>query len=61
MEQNTKGRILFIVGTVAVIAGLIYLASEYVRYLSELGKLGAIVLLVGIFGALGKYFEQEGR
>jgi len=51
----------YIIGTVSVVAGLGYLAWEYVSYLSEPGKLGCLVLLVGIFGSLGKYFSERGQ
>ena len=42
------------------IAGIAYLAAEYVKYLSEPGKLGCLLLVVGLFGFLGKYFEERG-
>lgn len=61
MEQKIKGNILYIIGAVSVVAGLGYLTWEYVRYLSEPGKLGCLVLLVGVFGSLAKYFEERGR
>ncbi len=61
MGEQVKIYILYIIGTVSAIAGLGYLAWEYVRYLSEPGKLGCLLLLVGLFGALGKYFEERGR
>ena len=47
-------------GFLFCIAGIAYLAAEYVKYLSEPGKLGCLLLVVGMFGFLGKYFEERG-
>lgn len=52
--------ILYGFGIVLCIAGIGYLAAEYVKYLSEAGRLLALLLTVGIFGFLGKYFESLG-
>lgn len=52
--------ILYGFGTLLCVAGISYLAAEYVRYLSDWGKLGALLLTVGLFGFLGKYFEKAG-
>jgi hypothetical protein len=52
--------ILFGFGILFCLAGIGYLAAEYIRYLSELGKLLALLLAVGTFGFLGKYFEEIG-
>ena len=52
--------ILFGFGVLFCIAGVAYLAAEYVRYLSELGKIGSLLLTVGLFAFLGKYFERLG-
>lgn len=52
--------ILYGFGALLCIAGISYLAAEYVRYLSDWGKLGALLLTVGLFGFLGKYFEKAG-
>ena len=52
--------ILFGFGIVCSIAGTAYLAAEYVRFLSELEKLFALLLVVGVFGFLGKFFEMRG-
>ncbi len=60
MEQKVKSYVLYIGGIVSAVAGVAYLAAEYVAYLSEPGKLGALILLAGVFGALGKYFEDTG-
>lgn len=61
MEEKLKANILYIVGSVSAIVGLGYLAWEYVRYLTEPGKLVCLVLLAGLFGSLGKYFEERAK
>ncbi len=52
--------ILFGFGMLLCVAGIGYLAAEYVKYLSEIGKLVALLLTVGMFASLGKYFEGRG-
>ncbi len=52
--------ILFGFGILLCLAGIGYLAAEYVKYLSEVGKLVSLLLTVGMFGFLGKYFEGLG-
>ena len=52
--------ILYGFGIVLCIAGMGYLAGEYIKYLSEPGKLACLILLVGILGFLGKHFEEIG-
>jgi len=52
--------ILFGFGILFCLAGVGYLAAEYVRYLSEVGKLVSLLLTVGLFTFLGKYFEGLG-
>ncbi len=52
--------ILYGFGILFCVAGVGYLAAEYVKYLSDPGKLGALVLTVGLFAFLGKYFERLG-
>ncbi len=52
--------ILFSFGILFSLAGVGYLAAEYVKYLSEGGKLVSLLLTVGMFGFLGKYFEGLG-
>ena len=52
--------ILFGFGMLFCLAGIGYLAAEYVNYLSETGKLVALLLTVGMFASLGKYFEGLG-
>jgi len=52
--------ILFGFGVLLCLAGIGYLAAEYVKYLSEVGKLACLLLTVGMFGFLGKYFEGLG-
>lgn len=52
--------ILYAFGILFCVAGIGYLAAEYVRYLSEMGKLVSLLLTVGMFAFLGKYFEVLG-
>lgn len=52
--------ILFGFGILFCLAGIGYLAAEYVKYLSEAGKLVSLLLTIGMFGFLGKYFEELG-
>ena len=52
--------VLFGFGILFCLAGIGYLAAEYVKYLSEVGKLVSLLLTVGMFGFLGKYFESLG-
>jgi hypothetical protein len=52
--------VLFGFGILFCLAGVGYLAAEYVRYLSEAGKLGSLLLTVGMFAFLSKYFEDIG-
>ena len=52
--------VLYGFGILFCIAGVGYLAAEYVRYLSELGKIASLLLTVGLFTFLGKYFEGLG-
>jgi len=52
--------ILFGFGILFCIAGIGYLAAEYVKYLSEVGKIVSLLLTVGLFAFLGKYFEGLG-
>ena len=52
--------ILFGFGTLFCLAGVGYLAAEYVRFLSETWKLVSLLLTVGTFAFLGKYLESIG-
>ena len=52
--------ILYGFGIVSRIAGMGYLAAEYIKYLSEPGKLLSLLLVIGTLGFLGKYFEEMG-
>jgi len=52
--------VLFGFGMLFCLAGIGYLAAEYVKYLSEAGKLIALLLTTGMFASLGKYFEGRG-
>jgi hypothetical protein len=52
--------VLFGFGIIFCLAGVGYLAAEYVKYLSEWGQLASLLLTVGLFTCLGKYFEGVG-
>ncbi len=52
--------ILFGFGILFCLGGLGFLAVEYVNYLSQAGKLIALLLSVAMFALLGKYFEELG-
>ena len=52
--------VLFVFGILFCLAGVGYLAAEYVQNLSEWGKLGALLLTVAMFAFLSKYFEDIG-
>ena len=52
--------ILFGFGILFCLAGIGYLAAEYVKYLSEIGKIVSLLLTIGLFAFLGKYFEGLG-
>lgn len=52
--------VLFGFGILFCIAGVSYLAAQYVRYLTQLGQLVSLLLMVGMFAFLGKYFEEMG-
>lgn len=58
--EKMRTYILYGAGIVLCIAGIAYLAAEYVKYLSEPGKLVSLILAAGMFGLLGKYFEERG-
>ena len=47
-------------GILFCIAGIGYLAAEYVKYLSDIGKIVSLLLTIGLFTFLGKYFEGLG-
>jgi hypothetical protein len=51
--------ILYALGIICI-AGAVYLAAGYARYLSQMGKLASLLLVAAIFGLLGKYFEERG-
>jgi hypothetical protein len=52
--------ILFGFGILFCIAGVGYLAVEYVTYLSDAGRIASLFLTVGLFAFLGKFFERLG-
>lgn len=52
--------VLFGFGIIFCLAGVGYLAAQYVNYLSEWGQLLSLLLTVGLFTCMGKYFEEVG-
>ncbi len=52
--------VLYGFGILFCVAGIGFLAAEYVKYLSEAGKLISLLLTVGMFACLNKYFESIG-
>ena len=52
--------VLFGFGILFCLAGVGYLAIEYTKYLSEIGKLVSLVITVAMFAFLSKYFEGIG-
>ena len=58
--EKMRTYILYGFGVALCIAGVAYLAAEYVKYLSEPGKLACLILTVGMFALFGKYFQEMG-
>ena len=56
-----RNYILYGFGIALCISGIVYLAAEHVKYLSDWGKLGCLILLIGFFALLGKHFQALGR
>ena len=52
--------VLYGFGILLCVAGIGYLAAQYVNYMSEIGQLVALLLTVGMLGFLGKYFQELG-
>jgi hypothetical protein len=52
--------ILYGFGILLCLSGVGYLAIQYVKYLSELGRLISLLLTIGMFASLGKFFESVG-
>jgi dipeptide/tripeptide permease len=52
--------ILYGFGILLCLAGVGYLAAEYVKYLSDIGQLLSLLLMVAMFASLGRYFEGLG-
>jgi hypothetical protein len=52
--------ILYGFGILFCLAGVAYLAVEYVKNLSDIGRVVSLLLTVGLFAFLGKYFERLG-
>lgn len=47
-------------GVALCLSGIGYLAAEYVKFLSEVGKLACLILTAGMFALLGRYFQEIG-
>jgi uncharacterized membrane protein len=58
--EKMRTYILYGAGIVLCIAGIAYLAAEYVKFLSEPGKLACLIIMVGMFALFGKHLEERG-
>ena len=52
--------ILYGFGILLCVSGVGYLAAEYIKYLSEPGKLACLGLATAMFALFGKYFDEKG-
>jgi len=52
--------ILYGFGILLCVSGVGYLATEYIKYLSEVGKLVCLGLATAMFALVGKYFDEKG-
>lgn len=52
--------VLFGFGIALCVAGVAYLAAEYIQYLSDIWKLASLMLTVAMFASLGKFFQEKG-
>ena len=52
--------VLYGFGILFSVAGIAFLAAEYVRDMTEIGKLVSLLLTVGIFAFLTKHFQEIG-
>jgi|TARA_B100001971_G_scaffold210993_1_gene237622 hypothetical protein len=52
--------VLYGFGVLFSLAGIGFLAAEYVEYLSAAGKLVSLLLTVAMFSFLTKYFDSIG-
>lgn len=52
--------VLYGFGVLLCVSGVGYLAAEYIRFLSEIGKLSCLILTTAMFVFLGKFLEKIG-
>ncbi len=52
--------ILYGFGILLCLSGVGYLAAQYVKYLSDIWRLFSLLLTIGLFAFMGKYFESLG-
>jgi len=52
--------VLYGFGILFSLAGIGFLAAEYVRFMTDIGKLAALGLTIAMFGFLTRYFEEIG-
>lgn len=52
--------ILYGFGILLSLAGVGFLAAEYMRFMSDIGKLASLILTVAMFASLTRYFEEVG-
>lgn len=55
-----KVYVLYGFGVLLCVSGVGYLAAEYIRFLSEAGKLCCLILTTAMFAFLGKFLEKIG-
>jgi hypothetical protein len=52
--------VLYGFGVLLCVSGVGYLAAEYIKFLSEIGKLCCLVLVTAMFAFFGKFLETIG-
>ncbi len=57
--DDMKTYLLYGFGILLCVAGVFYLTIEYIVHLSEMGKLGILILITIMFASVGKYLEEK--
>ncbi len=50
--------VLYGFGILLSLAGVGFLAAEYIRFMSDIGKLAALLLSIALFASLTRYFQE---